>query len=81
VECEAVTDIRCDICSESTRPANGTLHYGRLEAQWGHGTAYDDERYKVHLCGRCFFATLVNLNQERRTISLFEDDARLGEVE
>ena len=50
VECEAVTDVRCDVCSESTRLANGNLQYGRLEAQWGYGTAHDGERYEVNLC-------------------------------
>lgn len=81
VECEAVTDVRCDVCSESTRLANGNLHYGRLEAQWGYGTAHDGEHYEVHLCERCFFATLAYLKQERRTFHLFEDDARPGEEE
>lgn len=55
VEQEAVTDLRCDICDESTRQASGNLQFGTLEAQWGYGTAHDGERYEVHLCERCFF--------------------------
>lgn len=54
VESEAVTDVRCDVCSESTRLATGSLQYGRLEAQWGSRTAHDGERYEVHLCEHCF---------------------------
>ncbi|TFF51883.1 hypothetical protein C5609_11765 [Pseudomonas putida] len=81
VESEAVTDVRCDVCSESTRLATGSLQYGRLEAQWGYGTAHDGERYEVHLCEHCFFTTLAYLRQERRTIHFFEDDARPSEDE
>lgn len=35
----------------------------------------------MHLCERCFFTTLAYLKQERRTVDLFEDDARHGEKE
>lgn len=78
VESQAVTDVRCDVCRKSTRLANSNLQYGRLEAQWGYGTAHDGERYEVHLCEPCFFATLAYLKQERRTANLFDEDAGPG---
>ncbi|MBA1220842.1 hypothetical protein G7017_08015 [Pseudomonas fulva] len=71
-ESEAVADVRCHVCSESTRLANDSLQYGRLEAHWGYGTAHDGEHYEVHLCERCFFTTLAYLKQERRTAHLFD---------
>ena len=81
VEQEAVTDLRCDICDESTRQASGNLQFGTLEAQWGYGTAHDGERYEVHLCERCFFTPLAYLKQERRTAHLFESNPIPSEVE
>ena len=81
VEQQAVIDVRCDICDESTRLANGNLQYGTLEAQWGYGAAHDGERYEVHLCERCFFTTLAYLKQERRTVHLFDSDPISSEAE
>ena len=81
VESEAVTDVRCDICDESTRLANGILQYGTLEAHWGYGAAHDGERYEVHLCERCFFTTLAYLKQERRTAHLFDIEPNASEDE
>ncbi|WP_027906995.1 hypothetical protein [Pseudomonas taiwanensis] len=81
VEQHAVTDVRCDICAESTRLANGNLQFGTLEARWGYGAAHDGERYEVHLCERCFFTTLAFLKQERRTAHLFDSDPSSSEPE
>ncbi|MFJ4145856.1 hypothetical protein [Pseudomonas sp. NPDC089734] len=81
VESEAVTDVRCDICAESTRLANGNLQYGTLEAHWGYGAAHDGEHYEVHLCERCFFTTLGYLKQERRTAHLFDSEPNAIEDE
>ncbi|NVZ75188.1 hypothetical protein HX859_09855 [Pseudomonas gingeri] len=74
VEVEAVTDVRCDVCDRSTRLGSGNLEYGTLHAHWGYGALHDGERYEVHLCEACFFATLAYLKQERRTANMFEDD-------
>lgn len=81
VESEAVTDIRCDACNESARLANGNPQYGTLDAHWGYGAAHDGERYEVHMCERCVFATLAYLKQERRSVHLFEEDFRPCEDE
>lgn len=81
VEQQAVTDVRCDICDESTRLANDNLQYGTLEAQWGYGATHDGERYEVHLCERCFFTTLAYLKQEQRTVHLFDSDPSSSEAE
>lgn len=81
VESEAVSDVRCNICNESARLANGNLQYATLAAHWGYGAAHDGERYEVHLCEHCFFATLAYLKQERRIEQLFDDAPRPGEDE
>lgn len=74
VEVDAVTDVRCDICSSSTRSESGNLEYGMLQANWGYGAQHDGQRYEVHLCEACFFATITYLRQERRTATMFEDN-------
>lgn len=74
VETEAVIDVRCDVCDTSTRLENGNLQYGMLQAHWGFGAYHDGQRYEVHLCESCFFATIAYLKQERRTVNLFEDN-------
>ncbi|WP_412177675.1 hypothetical protein [Pseudomonas frederiksbergensis] len=79
VEIEAVTDVRCDLCEQSTRLASGNLQYGTLAAHWGYGSAHDGERYEVHLCEGCFFTTLAHLRQGRRTAGRFAADS--GSVE
>jgi hypothetical protein len=81
VESEAVTDVRCDVCDDSTCLENGSFQYGMLQAHWGYGASHDGERYEVHLCERCFFATLAYLKQERRTLHLFDGDPRSAEDE
>ncbi|MGY2413099.1 hypothetical protein [Pseudomonas pergaminensis] len=79
VESEAITDVRCDVCNESTRLENGNLQYETLEAHWGYGSAHDGKRYEAHLCERCFFNTLAYLKQARRTLHLFDGDPRSPE--
>ncbi|WP_338805512.1 hypothetical protein V8U11_17260 [Pseudomonas chlororaphis] len=79
VEIEAVTDVRCDVCDDSTRLVDGNFQYGTLQAHWGYGASHDGERYEVHLCEHCFFSTLAYLKQERRVSNLFEDDSRSPE--
>lgn len=74
IEAEAVTDVRCDVCGCSARLESGNLEYGMLHAHWGYGALHDGERYEVHLCETCFFATIAYLKQERRTANMFEDD-------
>lgn len=79
VETEAVIDVRCDVCDSSTRLASGNLQYGMLHAHWGYGALHDGERYEVHLCESCFFATIGYLKQERRTANMFEENRMLTE--
>jgi hypothetical protein len=80
VEVEVVTDVRCDVCYCSSHLGIGNMEYGSLHAHWGYGAVHDGERYEVHLCESCFFATLVYLKQERRTAQILETDPRwLGE--
>jgi hypothetical protein len=74
VEIEAVTDVVCDVCRLTTRSKSGGLQFAKLQAHWGYGTKHDGERYEIHLCEGCFFQTIANLKQERRTQSLFCDD-------
>lgn len=75
VEQEAVTDVRRDICDESTRQVSGNLQFRTLEAQWDYGTAHDGECYEVQLCERCFFTTLAYFKQERWKAHQFESDS------
>ncbi|MCE0962199.1 hypothetical protein [Pseudomonas putida] len=79
VETEAVIDVRCDVCDSTTLLANGNLQYGLLQAHWGYGALHDGERYEVHLCESCFFATIAYLKQERRTVNLFEENQQQPE--
>ncbi|MBK5550650.1 hypothetical protein JFU49_10255 [Pseudomonas sp. TH03] len=76
VEVEAVMDVVCDVCQLSTRVATGGLQFAMLQAHWGYGTKHDGERYELHLCEDCFFQTIDNLKQERRTQCLLSDDGR-----
>lgn len=66
-EVEIVSDVLCDVCLESTRVAGNGLQYALLQAQWVYGSAHDGECYEIHLCEHCFFQTVANLKQERRT--------------
>lgn len=75
VEVEAVIDVRCDVCSVSTRLDLGGYQFGTLQAHWGYGSAHNGERYEIHLCEGCFFQALANLKQERRTQRMFCEDA------
>jgi NAD-dependent deacetylase len=81
VEGAAVADLRWDVCNESTRRANGNPQYGTLGAHWGYSTAHDGERDEVHLGEGCFFNPLAYLKQERRTLDMFDADARSVEDE
>lgn len=76
VEVETVTNVVCDVCQLSTRVENGGLQYATLHAHWGYGTKHDGKRYEFQLCERCFFQTVANLKQERRSLCLFSDDGR-----
>lgn len=72
IEIETVTDIKCDVCSCSTRVANGGLQFASLQAHWGFGTKHDGERYELHLCESCFFGTIAYIKQERRVQGMFD---------
>jgi hypothetical protein len=70
---EVVSDLRCDVCLDSTRVEGGSLQYGVLQAHWGYGSAHDGERYEIHLCERCFFQAVASLKQERRIQTMFSE--------
>ncbi|WP_285349483.1 hypothetical protein [Pseudomonas sp. ME-P-057] len=78
VEIEAVTDVVCDVCRLTTRSESGVLQFAVLQAHWGYGTRHDGERYEIHLCEGCFFHTIANLKQERRTQNMFCEDSGIG---
>jgi len=70
-----ITDVLCDVCSCSTTPPGGSAEFGVLSALWGYGSKHDGERYEIHLCEPCFFATLANLRRQRLVEHMFEDTA------
>lgn len=67
-------DIRCAVCRAATRVPGYGQQFGTLQALWGYGSNHDGERYRVHLCESCFFATLAYLRQERRIHTMFDED-------
>ncbi|HAB86523.1 MAG TPA: hypothetical protein DCF77_15460 [Pseudomonas sp.] len=70
-----VSDVLCDVCSESTRVEGYGTQLGVLRASWGYGSSHDGESYEVHLCENCFFRTLSGLRRERMVNDLFNDEA------
>lgn len=73
IETEVVTDVKCDICTRSTRVDAGGLQFATLNAKWGFGTRHDGEHYEFHLCEGCFFGTVAYFRQERRVQDLFDE--------
>jgi hypothetical protein len=71
---QTYTDIHCAVCGDATRVAGYGQQFGTLQALWGYGSQHDGERYRVHLCEACFFATLAYLREQRRIHTLFDDD-------
>ena len=79
VETEVVTDVKCDICTRSTRVDARGLQFATLKAKkWGFGTKHDGERYEFHLCEGCFFTTIAYFRQERRVENLFDETDQDG---
>ncbi|MBC8978784.1 hypothetical protein IAI52_00855 [Pseudomonas lurida] len=72
-EIEAVVDVVCDACTSSTRINTGVNEYGVLRARWGYGSSHDGESYELHLCEACFFQTIANIKQDRRSHTLFAE--------
>ncbi len=70
-----ITDVLCDDCSCATTPPGGSPEFGVLSALWGYGSEHDGERYEIHLCESCFFATLSNLRRQRMVEHMFDDAA------
>jgi len=68
------SDIHCAVCGDATRVPGYGQQFGTLQAFWGYGSQHDGERYQVHLCESCFFATLAYLRQERRIHTMFDDE-------
>jgi hypothetical protein len=72
---EVVTDVRCDVCGDSTVLVEGySPQFGLLKAAWGYGSQHDGEHYEVELCESCFFETLAHLRRNREVRSMFSDD-------
>lgn len=76
---ETVVDVLCDVCGRSTRVQGYGLQFGTLQARWGYGAQHDGERYEVHLCEGCFFATLSHLRRERQVNTMFDEQPELAE--
>lgn len=80
-----ITDVVCDVCSSSTTPRGGSAQYGMLSAHWGYGSRHDGERYEIHLCETCFFATLASLRRQKMVeagaYEELEDSASFGLLE
>lgn len=76
VETEVVTDVKCDVCTSSTRVAADGLQFATLKAKWGAGTKHDGECYEFHLCEGCFFGTIAYFRQERRVQNLFDESGQ-----
>ncbi|XEG72426.1 hypothetical protein QA447_31225 [Pseudomonas sp. abacavir_1] len=74
VEIEAITDVKCDVCSCSTRLDTSGFQFASIQAHWGFGTKHDGERYELHLCEDCFFGMIAYLKQERRIQNLFDEN-------
>ena len=72
---DVLMDVLCDVCKCSTLIPGSGLQYGRLEAQWGHGSKHAGEHYQVHLCEPCFFKALAEMRGECRINTMFDDDA------
>ena len=71
---DVVEDVICDVCGSRTRIPGYGLQYGKLEAQWGYGSAHDGEHYRVQLCETCFFRVLSGLRRERMVNGMFDDE-------
>jgi len=63
---EAVLDIICDSCGESTRDSLGiNFEYAEIKATWGYGSNNKDgEEHQSFLCEKCYekMLKLMNLN-------------------
>src|SRR5690606_6978757 len=70
---KGVTDVRCDVCGESTAGLHGGFEYGTLQAHWGYGSKHDGERYHVDLCEACFFGVLSGLKRNRLINTMFSE--------
>lgn len=70
---EGVSEVKCDVCSRSTRLDCGGLQFGTLQARWGFGTQHNGEHYEIHLCEGCFFGTTAYLRKERQLQNLFAE--------
>lgn len=80
IKIEAVTDVVCDVCLQSTRVTSGGLQYATLQAHWGYGAQHDGERYELQLCETCFFQTRSYLKQQQKIQNLFSDDESASEA-
>lgn len=72
-----VIDIRCDACSKRTKKVihdTDLFEYGTLSASWGYAYQHDSEKYEIHLCEACFFQTITNLKEQRRSAMLFSGE-------
>jgi hypothetical protein len=78
IEVEAVTDVVCDVCQLSTRVQNGGLQFATLRANWGFGSKHDGELYELQLCEDCFFQTVAQIKQNRRTQGLLTLDGGIA---
>ncbi|HCE6591369.1 TPA: hypothetical protein NHO56_000301 [Pseudomonas aeruginosa] len=71
---ETVIDITCDVCCQSIRAEGYGQQFGTLQANWGHGSKHDGERYEVRLCEVCFFRSLSHLRRKRMVNTMFDEE-------
>ena len=69
-----ITDVLCDVCSQSTSKGEAVPQFGTLAAQWGYGSQHDGEQYEIHLCEHCFFHTLSGLKSEHMVNHMFDEE-------
>lgn len=72
----STTSVSCDVCG------NVQQEFATLGAAWKAPSIHQGERYELHLCEPCFFATLGHLKRERQVNTMFsntdEDLTRFG---
>lgn len=70
----ALADVICDVCGESTCTDAGVPQFGTMHASWGQGSTHCGEQYELHLCEHCFFGQLAIMKRTRWVGVMFEDE-------
>lgn len=84
---ETVIDVYCDVCGNSCKNlVNGLeeIEFASVTAKWGYTTSHDGQSYHIHLCESCFFQSLANLREARRTCRMLDanfDPCKTDEID